>query len=345
MKKIAAILLVLTLFLAMIPSAMAIGRENVASEIEGKEFDNVMVVPNMSNNMIIKNCTFKNGAYLYIGDSHHGKTVTIENCTFIDNPTTGYACTVRGASEVELINNTVKNCVRGFNIYSFGDTEVKAYGNNIEITDRELGEKYVNKIGIQFAGIGWDEEKTDISGNTFKNAYMAVRLHDTFKGVVDLGKNIYEEVGYPIGIDPDVSEANEEALKDALRSVTQLADTDITAEADPTFIVTIPEVVDFGKIYKDMEVQEKDFDISVSNALIEPNAKITVSCTSEEFIMKDGSEEYELEFSLREKEFVFNQGELDDGAMTLSTIVSCDPAKLIVAGTYKGSISFEISYN
>lgn len=342
MKKSIAIILTIVMLIAIMPSALAL--EKLGSEIIGQTFDGLMVVPDMSNDMLIENCTFQNGAFLYIGDSDHEKKVTIKNCTFINKEDTGYACTIRGASEVKLIDNKVINCVRAFNIYSFGKTSVMATGNTIEITTRDIPE-LVKKIGIQFAGGTWSPEQTDIYGNTFTNAYMALRLHDGFKGNIDLGRNIYDKCTMPIGIDPDTEPENLDALNDALRNVTQAQDTEVTAEADPTFIVTIPASVDFGKINKHMDTQDKDFDVTISNAFIEDNAAISISAGEGPFAMKNSSGNYELEFTLSKTSFGFDLEDLINGSATQTLTASCDPSSLTAAGSYKGTITFAIGYN
>ncbi len=116
--------------------------------------------------------------------------------------------------------------------------------------------------------------------------------------------------------------------------------TEVTAEADATYTVIIPASVDFGTIYKNMPVQTKTFDVKVENAFIKGN--ITVANTTNPTVMKDnngtGSEELPYTLTPPDGGFVFTA----DGTKTGE--VSCNPDDLTAPGSYKGFMTFSVTY-
>lgn len=129
----------------------------------------------------------------------------------------------------------------------------------------------------------------------------------------------------------------------------------VYANADPTFVVSIPRVVDFGKIQKSDEYKVQNFEVSVSNALIEADAKIVVKLTSDT-IMKNLNGR-QLPFKLiksdgktivtKNNEFCsFDWGTLDKGNGAANNIgyVKCSTDNLTAAGNYTGTMTFAISY-
>ncbi len=136
---------------------------------------------------------------------------------------------------------------------------------------------------------------------------------------------------------------------------------DVTANADVTYMVVIPSSVDFGTINKGMDEQTKDFVVAVEDALIDYGASITVENTTENMIMKDkdGTGDKELAFTLAQDAapdngvFTFTQemlAEVEEGVKEFgeaffASSVSCEPSALTAAGSYKGYMTFEVSYN
>ena len=127
---------------------------------------------------------------------------------------------------------------------------------------------------------------------------------------------------------------------------------EVTATADVTYMVVIPTSVDFGTINKGMDAQSKDFAVAVEDALIEDGSSITVENTTSDMTMKDkdGTGVETLAFTLAQDAapdngiFTFAQADLTDGAEGIISSVGCVPADLTAAGSYKGYMTFEVSY-
>ena len=128
---------------------------------------------------------------------------------------------------------------------------------------------------------------------------------------------------------------------------------EVTANADVSYMVVIPSSVDFGTIYKSMDAQSRQFIVAVEDALIEDGSSISVENTTAAMTMKDkdGAGSEELAFTLAQDEapvngvFMFAQTDLIDGTESIGSSVGCIPANLTAAGSYKGYMMFEVSYN
>jgi hypothetical protein len=125
--------------------------------------------------------------------------------------------------------------------------------------------------------------------------------------------------------------------------------TEVTADADVTYMIVITPNVDFGTISRDMSTQTKDFVVAVEDALIEAGASISVENTTTDMTMKDkdGAGSKSLAFTLAQPSglFTFAQANLADGVESITSSVSCEPSQLQAAGSYKGYMTFEVSYN
>ena len=134
-------------------------------------------------------------------------------------------------------------------------------------------------------------------------------------------------------------------------------ETEVKATADVTYMVVIPSSVDFGTVNRNMDPQTEDFVVSVEDALIEDGASIAVENTTENMTMKDkdGTGSKELAFTLAQDEapnngvFTFTMAVLtaegDDDDASISSQVGCIPENLTAAGSYKGYMTFDVSYS
>ena len=169
--------------------------------------------------------------------------------------------------------------------------------------------------------------------------------------VVDGGADSVAQA-YPTNL----SEANKAQITASITTPS-----DVTANADVTYMVVIPSSVDFGTIYKSMDTQSEPFAVAVEDALIDHGASITVENTTENMTMKDkdGTGDNELAFTLAQDAapdngvFTFTQemlaevveGVKEFGEAFFASSVSCEPENLTAAGSYKGYMTFEVSYN
>lgn len=91
--------------------------------------DTVRIDSNPAN-LTFKNCKFEAG--FRMPHSATNGNVTIENCTFTGNESSGYAIFAQGNMASFKINgNTVSNCQRGINVQAGNNAVVTINGNNI----------------------------------------------------------------------------------------------------------------------------------------------------------------------------------------------------------------------
>jgi len=123
---------------------------------------------------------------------------------------------------------------------------------------------------------------------------------------------------------------------------------EVKARAEIAYTVVITPSVDFGVIHRSMDKQSRPFQVSVVDALIEDGAMITVQNVSSEMLMRDkdglGNETLAFELEQPDGYFEFTQEDLADGEETITTAVSCEPANLRAAGSYKGYMNFTVTY-
>ncbi|HNX15540.1 MAG TPA: hypothetical protein PK854_10020 [Oscillospiraceae bacterium] len=369
MKKFLAIMTAALMVLVLLPASVfaatvvnvngsytSVASNTIYRGNNGTDTLKDQVTVSLTGDLVLDGSTFENGAELYVNAAGHN--VTIKNCTFTDTSGTyEYACSIYNAAAVVLENNTVNGSWRGFNVVAQTvPTTLNAIGNNITLTPL-TGTLIEKNVGIQLGGPGWTAAGITISGNTFAKANMAIRLHYGFafasghaNDVIVLGKNTVNEcasfVGYDIGdgspTEPDTHRDELGAIVANINTIATLgsADTEVTANAGITYTVIIPASVDFGTIYKSMPEQSKAFPITVQDALLEEGKKITVVNATATMAMKDnnGAGSNSLAFALSQNTFDFTA----DG--TANATVSCTPADLQKAGSYKGTMTFSVSY-
>lgn len=138
----------------------------------------------------------------------------------------------------------------------------------------------------------------------------------------------------------------------------------VTANVAPTYTVTIPASVDFGTVAKGMAEQSKAFPVTLSDAVMNQDAAVTVSVTSD-FAMKDqdGQGTNQLAYRLFNAATggealatggtyaVFRAGtaaagetQVVNGGAQANGRVTMDPANIVFAGDYKGTMTFAIAY-
>ena len=112
--------------------------------------DTVRIDSNPAN-LTFKNCKFEAG--FRMPHSATNGNVTIENCTFTGNESSGYAIFAQGNMASFKINgNTVSNCQRGFNVQAGNNAIVTIDGNTIKnITGKTDGVTYGAAIQLTSA--------------------------------------------------------------------------------------------------------------------------------------------------------------------------------------------------
>ena len=122
----------------------------------------------------------------------------------------------------------------------------------------------------------------------------------------------------------------------------------VTAGVDPTFTITIPAAVDFGKVAKGTDDVVRDFVVSASGVVIETNKQINVSVTSD-FLLSGGGTTlaYRLYNNDAADATVIGTGGLfasftengnKDGNVKL------DRSQITVAAAYQDTMVFTIAY-
>ena len=127
--------------------------------------------------------------------------------------------------------------------------------------------------------------------------------------------------------------------------IPQSQDTEVKAGVDPTYTIVIPASVDFGTLVKGTGNITREFDVTAQNVLIEADAEIEVSVASLT-AMTDESGTGSLAYVLRNETApvstglfaTFEGNDTEDGTVTVNT------NNILIAGSYKGTMVFAISY-
>lgn len=122
----------------------------------------------------------------------------------------------------------------------------------------------------------------------------------------------------------------------------------VTAGVDPTFTITIPAAVDFGKVAKGTGDEVRDFVVSASGVVIEPDKKIDVSVTSD-FLLSGGGTT--LAYRLYNDDAA-GATVIGDGGLFASFTengnkdgnVKLDRSQITVAAAYQDTMVFTIAY-
>ena len=112
--------------------------------------DTVRIDSNPAN-LTFKNCKFEAG--LRMPHSATNGNVTIENCTFTGNESSGYAIFAQGnMASLTISGNTISNCQRGINVQAGNNAVVTINGNTIKnITGKTDGFTYGAAIQLTSA--------------------------------------------------------------------------------------------------------------------------------------------------------------------------------------------------
>ena len=135
--------------------------------------DTVRIDSNPAN-LTFKNCKFEAG--FRMPHSATNGNVTIENCTFTGNESSGYAIFAQGNMASFKINgNTVSNCQRGINVQAGNNAVVTINGNTItNITGKTDGFTYGAAIQLTSA------KTFTVTNNTISD--VAVNAFHIYKG-------------------------------------------------------------------------------------------------------------------------------------------------------------------
>ena len=135
--------------------------------------DTVKIDSNPAN-LTFKNCKFEAG--FRMPHSATNGNVTIENCTFTGNESSGYAIFAQGNMASFKINgNTVSNCQRGINVQAGNNAVVTINGNTItNITGKTDGFTYGAAIQLTSA------KTFTVTNNTVSN--VAVNAFHIYNG-------------------------------------------------------------------------------------------------------------------------------------------------------------------
>ena len=129
--------------------------------------------------------------------------------------------------------------------------------------------------------------------------------------------------------------------------IPQSQDTEVVAGVDPTYTIVIPASVDFGTLVKGTGNITREFDVTAQNVLIEAEAEIHVSVASLTS-MKDanGLGSNSLAYTLRNETVPVASGLFAtfEGNRTEDGTVTVDTNSILIAGSYKGTMTFAISY-
>lgn len=136
--------------------------------------DTVRIDSNPAN-LTFKNCTFEAG-FRMPNSAANGK-VTIENCTFTGNESSGYAIFAQGSmASFKVTNSTISNCQRGINVQAGNTAEVTISGNTIENLTGKTENEFTYGSAIQLTSA----KTFSVTGNTISD--VAVNAFHIYSG-------------------------------------------------------------------------------------------------------------------------------------------------------------------
>lgn len=123
------------------------------------------------------------------------------------------------------------------------------------------------------------------------------------------------------------------------------ADTEVRASTAPSYTVIIPALIDFGTLTKSMSRQEKEFAVSIFDAVFADGMRLVVTANSSSgFKMTVEGGSNQLAYELGVQVFEFTNAMADDCQETLTTTISTLPSEVTAAGEYSDTMVFTISY-
>lgn len=140
--------------------------------------DTVRIDSNPAN-LTFKNCTFEAG-FRMPHSAANGK-VTIENCTFTGNESSGYAIFAQGnMASFKVTDSTISNCQRGINVQAGNTAEVTISGNTIENLTGKTENEFTYGSAIQLTSA----KTFSVTGNTIgtSEANIPVNAFHIYKG-------------------------------------------------------------------------------------------------------------------------------------------------------------------
>lgn len=136
--------------------------------------DTVRIDSNPAN-LTFKNCTFEAG-FRMPHSAANGK-VTIENCTFTGNESSGYAIFAQGSmASFKVTDSTISNCQRGINVQAGNTAEVTISGNTIENLTGKTENEFTYGSAIQLTSA----KTFSVTGNTISD--VAVNAFHIYSG-------------------------------------------------------------------------------------------------------------------------------------------------------------------
>lgn len=196
-----------------------------------------------------------------------------------------------------------------------------------------------------------EEDKPVITGGAFTDTSDEQDLAQEVKGYIPTETDSEASVSVTTN-DGKTTSFEKTAGEPMINETVTGNPSEVTASADISYVVVIPETIDFGKVDKSMETAEQPFTVQVTDALLEEGASITVKniTAAEDMVMKnkDGAGTKTLPFELAQADglFTFTQAELEaTGQQSIESSVTCSPKQdLKAAGSYKGYMTFEVTY-
>lgn len=315
-----------------------------------------------SDNVTIKNLTIRskletNKAIEIMGKNFMAQNVAIRNNEIVSHADycTFMACTPGSNYNYDPITDVESGDAWG----RFGGS---VYFNP-QNAGKDIGTATLDNVLITQAWISCTTSKVsagtlNLTGGTtidFRNSFFAGTLPVTAVGygVLSPGTNfdVINATDFKVIYD-STADAQKQIIERVPAGTTLIkADksTEVTANADVAYMVIIPASVNFGTIIRDDGIKTKDFDVSVVSALVESGYSIKVQNTTTPLEMKDknGTGSKTLPFVLTQPSglFTFTAAALEDGKETITTgKLTCDTANLLVAGAYRGYMTFSVDY-
>jgi hypothetical protein len=314
-----------------------------------------------AHNVTIEDCTFvgdDSGEYTYAiqAGKSGGNTAfntVIRNCTF-----SNVGCAIQARSNgLTLENVTATNVRAGINSLNSSNItlkNVKIYASEYALrVGEDSGDAVLQSFSIEgcvLSSGSTDPTKSAIVLRASTQGDINIESSDIYGYVYNASDDVTVTTNdvYWGTSDPFTGFSEGQLIRNNDAQTPHWLDSEVKAKADIAYTIVITPTVDFGTIDRSMGTLKKDFIVTVEDALIEDDARITVQNTTKDMFMrdKDGVGNETLAFTLEQPNglFTFTQEDLADGKESINSKVKCDTTKLRAAGSYKGYMLFTVSY-
>jgi len=270
--------------------------------------------------------------------------MTVKNCTFYEAT---YCVNLLSVTNIHFEGNTFNSDARPalqYIVTAENKDNIKIFNNVFNGTGNGL------MVTIADGSFDADAHIGNVYNNTFNGTRVVVAVSDpdveTLTVLRNNGLNASNIWFSSWSLNPRFKPVTTGPLSgEMLKNLNFANGTEVTADVDPSFIITIPASVNFGTLTPGTGTVTQNFNVTASNVMLEAGSEISVKVTSDFKMTAAG--DAELPYGLRNSTAYLTSGDefaSFTGNRTEYGYVYLSRANIKNAGNYKGTMTFTISY-